>query len=158
MLFNIALESVIQGISNGETRSLDRELLLAYADDIIINGNTREEFQMNLKKLMKASKNMDLVVNAEKTKYMIVTRGSEDSYNLKVDNNEFEHVKEFKYLGVTFNKKNIMHEEIDLRMKAANRCNFPIENLFKSKTMSKYVKEKHYVSYIRPVLSYACAT
>jgi hypothetical protein len=82
-------------------------MLLAYADDIIITGNTRTEVQINLKKLIKASKIMSLAVNAEKTKYIVVTRGPEDSSKLKVGNNEFEQVKEFKYLGVTLNNKNI---------------------------------------------------
>lgn len=88
---------------------------------------------------------MDLVVNAEKTEHTKVTRGSEDSSNLKVENNEFEQVKKFKYLGVTLNNKIIMYEEINVRMNAANRCYFAIENLFKSKTISKNVKEKLYV-------------
>ncbi|CAI6345250.1 unnamed protein product [Macrosiphum euphorbiae] len=124
-------------MSNGEVWSLDRGLILAYPNDIIITGNTRAEVQMNLKKLMKASKNMGLVVNAEKTKYMVVTRGPEDSSNLKIENNEFEQVKEFRYLGVTLNNKNIMHEEINVRLNVANRCYFAMETLFKSKTLSK---------------------
>jgi hypothetical protein len=33
-----------------------------------------------------------------------------------------------------------------------------METLFKSKTLSKKVKEKLYISYIRPVLTYACTT
>lgn len=33
------------------------------------------------------SKNMGLIVIAEKTKYMVVTRGSGDSSNPKVENN-----------------------------------------------------------------------
>jgi len=50
---------------------------------------------------------MDLVVNAEKTKYMVVTRGPENNSNLKIENNEFEQVKEFRYLGVTLNNKKV---------------------------------------------------
>jgi len=158
ILFNMALESVVREMSNGDAWSPHRGLLLAYADDIIITGNTRTEVQMNLKKLMKASKNMGLLVNEEKTKYMAITRRSEDSSNLKVENKEFEQVKEFKYLGVTLNNKNIMHEEINVRLNAANRCYFAMETIFKSKLISKNVKEKLYISYIRPVLTYACAT
>jgi len=158
ILFNTELESVIREISNGEERSFDKGLILAYANDIIITGNTRTEVQMNVKKLMKASKNMGLVVNVEKTKYMIVTRRSEDCSNLKVENSKFEQVKEFKYLGVTLNNKNIMHEEINVRLNAANRCYFAMGTLFKSKKLSIKVKEKLYVSYIIPVLTYACAT
>jgi hypothetical protein len=86
-------------------------VLLAYVDDIIITGDTQTEVQINLKKLIKASKIMGLAVNAEKTKYMVVTRRPEDSSNHKVGNNEFEQVKEFKYLRITLNNKNIMHEK-----------------------------------------------
>jgi hypothetical protein len=88
---------------------------------------------MNLKKLMKASKNMGLVVNVEKTKYIVVTRGPEDNSNLKIENNEFEQVKEFKYLGVTLNNKNIMHKEINLRLNATNQCYFAMKTLFNQK-------------------------
>jgi len=87
ILFNMALESVVREISNGEAWSLNRGLILAYADDIIITGNTRAEVQMNMKKLIKVSKNMGLVVNTEKTKYMVVTRGPEDRSNLKIEVN-----------------------------------------------------------------------
>lgn len=98
VLFNMALESVVREMSNGEAWSLDRGMLFAYADDIIITGNTRTEVQRNMKKLIKASKMMGLTVNAEKTKYMVVTRGPEDGSNLKVVINEFKQIKEFKYL------------------------------------------------------------
>lgn len=40
---------------------------------------------------------------------MVVTRVLEDNSNHKVENNKFEQVKKFKYLGVTLNNKNIMH-------------------------------------------------
>ncbi|KAF0773447.1 Retrovirus-related Pol polyprotein from type-1 retrotransposable element R2 [Aphis craccivora] len=51
-------------------------------------------------------------------------------------------MKEFKNLRVTLNNKNIMHDEINVRLKpAANRCYrccyFAIRNLLKSKTISK---------------------
>ncbi|XP_029342165.1 uncharacterized protein LOC115033547 [Acyrthosiphon pisum] len=113
----MTLEIVVREMSNGEAWSLDRGLILAYADDIIITGNTRVEVQMNLKKLMRAGKNMGLVLNMEKTKYMVETRGPEDSSNLKIENNKLEQVKEFKYLGVTLSNKNIMHEEINVMLK-----------------------------------------
>jgi hypothetical protein len=69
ILFNMALESVVREMSNGEVWSLEEDyLLFAYTDDIIITENTRAEVQTNLKKWMKTSKNMGLVVNVKKTK------------------------------------------------------------------------------------------
>ena len=44
-----------------------------------------------------------LEVNADKTKYMVMSRDENavKSYNIKVDNISFESVKKFKYLGTT---------------------------------------------------------
>jgi hypothetical protein len=52
-----------------------------------------------------------------------------------------------------------MHiNELNVRLNAANRFYFAMEILFKSKTLSKKAKEKIYISCIRPVLTYSCAT
>jgi hypothetical protein len=40
ILFNMELESVVREMSNREAWSLDRGLILSYADNIIIIGNT----------------------------------------------------------------------------------------------------------------------
>jgi hypothetical protein len=56
-------------------------------------------------------------VNADKTKYMVMsgdqTAGWSDS--VKIDNNYFERVEEFKYLGRTVIKHNSIREEIKSR-------------------------------------------
>lgn len=91
---------------------------------------------------------MGLVVNSEKTKYMVMTRGPEDWSNIKVENDELEQVEEFKYLRVTLNNKNITHEEINVRLNAANRYYFAKETLFKSKIIQKKNQNKLYISYI----------
>jgi len=42
-------------------------------------------------------------VNAEKTKYMIMSceQNAGQSHNIKTDNSSFERVEDFKYLGAT---------------------------------------------------------
>ena len=42
---------------------------------------------------------MGLTVNMQKTKYMEVTKRPTNTKMLKIDNEEYERVKEFKYLG-----------------------------------------------------------
>ncbi|KAF0771541.1 Uncharacterized protein FWK35_00011454 [Aphis craccivora] len=51
-----------------------------------------------------------------------------------------------------------MHAEINIRLNAANRCLYALRTLFKSKLLSRKTKEHLYISYIGPVLTYACAT
>jgi hypothetical protein len=67
---------------------------------------------------------MGLMINEGKTKYMIVTRGNQLDQNrsLEIKNYCFEKVESFKYLGVDINSYNNYYEEIELRIKAGNRC------------------------------------
>lgn len=51
-----------------------------------------------------------------------------------------------------------MHGEINIRLGAANRCLYALKTLFKSKLLSRKTKEHLYISYIRPILTYACDT
>jgi hypothetical protein len=50
-----------------------------------------------------ARKETGLEVNADKTKYMVMSRdrNAGRSHNMKVDNRAFERAEEFKYLGIT---------------------------------------------------------
>ncbi|KAE9542653.1 hypothetical protein AGLY_002564 [Aphis glycines] len=158
-LFNMALESVIRKIPRTETLNPDEgNILLAYADDIVVIGNSQESIQSTVEELMKIGKYIGLTINSGKTKYMMLKRGGGDHNNLQVGNNIFEQVQEFKYLGSTLNNQNNMHGEINIRLDAANRCLYALSTLFKSKLLSRKTKEHLYISYIRPVLTYACAT
>jgi len=124
-LFNIGLEKII--------RELTQRSILAYADDIVILGNTRQEITQTTSELLEASKKMGLCVNQENTKFMVLSRSNENQHNLQVDNLTFEKVENFKYLGVNVNSKNDMHREISERIASGNRCYHSINKLLKSK-------------------------
>jgi hypothetical protein len=51
--------------------------------------------------LVVASKEIGLEVNAEKTKYLIMSRDqvAGKDHNIKIDNKSLERVEQFKYLG-----------------------------------------------------------
>ena len=53
--------------------------------------------------LAAASTEIGLEVNADKTKYMVMSRDHDEgrSHSIKNDNSPFENVEEFKYLGKT---------------------------------------------------------
>ena len=73
----------------------------------------------NVEGLIVASNEIALEVNADKTKYMVISgdRNVGRSYSMKVDNSSFERVEEFKYLGTTLTNKNSIQEEIKSRLK-----------------------------------------
>jgi hypothetical protein len=66
---------------------------------------------------MIASKEIGLEVNAEKTKYMVMSRNqnARHNHNIIIGNKPFERVEEFKYLGTTLKNRNSIHEEIQSR-------------------------------------------
>jgi len=64
MLFNIALEWVVR--TANETRKMEVgeiETILAYADDVVVLGNSRNEVEQTTIKLLEAGKIMGLEVN-----------------------------------------------------------------------------------------------
>jgi hypothetical protein len=78
--------------------------LLVYADDVNILGGSVHTIKENAEALILASKKTELEVNADKTKYMVMSRdqNARQSHYTKTDNRSFEMVEEFKYLGTTF--------------------------------------------------------
>jgi len=48
--------------------------LLAYTEDIIILGDSRNEIEESTKKMIESSKRMELKINESKTNYMIMSR------------------------------------------------------------------------------------
>ena len=92
--------------------------LLAYADDVNILGGSAHTVKENAEALVVATKEIGLEVNADKTKYMIMSRyqNAGRSHGMKIDNSFIERVGEFKYLGTTLtNQNSIQEEQIEVR-------------------------------------------
>ena len=78
--------------------------------------------------LVVATKESGLKVNADKTKYMIMSRDQNAgrSHSMKVDNSSIERVEEFKYLGTTLTNQNSIQEEIKSKLKLGNACYYSV--------------------------------
>jgi hypothetical protein len=89
-----------------------------YRDDSV---NTIKE---NSETLLEASRDIGLETNAEKTKYMIMSRhqNSVQNQNIRIANEWFEKVANFKYLGTKLTNQYGIHDEIKSRLNSGNAC------------------------------------
>jgi hypothetical protein len=54
---------------------------------------------------------MGLEVNQYKTKYLVMTKGTRDNFDLVVEKYTFQQVENFKYLGANINQYKNMHNK-----------------------------------------------
>ena len=73
--------------------------LLVYVDDFKICVGSVHTIKENAKTLIVASEEIGLEINADKTKYMVMSRDQNAgrSHSMKTDSMCFERVEEFKY-------------------------------------------------------------
>ncbi|KAJ4428016.1 hypothetical protein ANN_24030 [Periplaneta americana] len=115
---------------------------------------------IELAKNIKASKEIGLEINPEKTKYMIMSRDENivRNGNIKIGHLSFEEVEKFKYLGATVTNLNDTREEIKHRINIRNACYYSVEKLLSSSLLSKNLKVRIYKTVILPVVLYGCET
>jgi hypothetical protein len=101
-----------------------------------------------------------LEINAEKTKYMIMSRHptSGQNQNIRIGNGSFKKVAKFKYLGTMLTNENDIHDEIKSRLNSGNACYYSFHNLLSSRLISKDLKIKVYITVILLVVLYGCET
>ena len=127
--------------------------IFAYADDVAIvsrNKNAPKDILINKGS---EARTTGLLINENKTKYMEVTRTVINGDQLRCGKHEFEHVKEFCYLGSQLNQTNSTNSEIQTRILSGNRCYHAYGKLMKSRALNRSSHLKVYKSLIRPVVT-----
>jgi hypothetical protein len=162
LLSNFFLEYAIRNVQENE---IGLELngthqLLVYADDVNLLADSVNTINENSEILLEASRDIGLEINAQKTKYIIMSvyPTSGQNQNTRIVNQSFENVGRFKYLGATVTNKNDIRDEIKNRLNSGNACYHSVYNLLSSRLISKNLKIKLYKTVILPVELYGCET
>jgi hypothetical protein len=123
-------------------------------------GGNIHTVKENAEALVVATKEIGLEVNADKTKYIVMSRerNAGRDVSVKIDNSSIERVEEFKYLGMMLTDQNSIQEEIKSRLKLGNACYHSVQNLLSSRLLSKNLVTKIYGTIILPVVLYGCET
>ena len=162
MLFNFALEYVFRRdqVNQDGLKLNGIHQLLVYVDDVNILAGSLHTTKKNTEVLLVGSKEIGLEVNADKTRYMVMSRDENAgrSHNIKIGNSSFEKVDEFKYLGTNLTNQNSIQEDIESRYKSGNVYYLSVKNLLSSSLLSNNLKIKIYVTLIVPVVLYECET
>ena len=121
LIFNSALEYTIRRVQvNQKGLKLNGTYqLLIYADDVNKWGGSIHTIMKNTEALVVASKQTALEVNADKTKYMVMSQNQNagQSNNIRTDNSSFVRMEQFKYFVTNLTNQNSIQEEIKSRLK-----------------------------------------
>jgi hypothetical protein len=112
LLFNFALIYAIRKVQKhpvGLELNVTHQLLVS-ANDVNLLGENTDIIKKNTRTLIDASTEVDLEVNAEKTKYMLLPRHQNAGLNhdTKIANRGSENVAQLKYLGMAVTNQNLI--------------------------------------------------
>jgi hypothetical protein len=111
-------------------------------------------------RLLVASKEIGLGVNADKANYVVMSRDQNAgrSHNIKICSGSFERVEQFIILDTTLRIQSYVREEIRSRLKSGNACYNSKQNLLSSSLLSKNKKMKVYITIISRFVLCGCET
>jgi sorting nexin-29 len=124
ILFDFVLEAILQKMNITDYIGTKSTQIFAYADDMEIVSRNKNALKDTVNNTESKARRRGLLINENKTKYMEVTKTVVNGEHLPCGKHEFEHVKEFSYLGSRMNQTNSVSSEIQARILSGNRCHY----------------------------------
>ena len=148
-----SLEKWEDGIEIGDTFSNN----LRYADDVALLATTEGNLQELVNDVGKASEHFGLSLNAKKTQVMVIGRHT-SSINIMYNGAPLEQVKQFIYLGASFNEKGDTIKEVKRRIAIAKRASGDLHMIWRNRELPIPLKIKLVQLMIWPIMSYGSET
>lgn len=128
---------------------------LMFADDLIILSTSKGGLQNSLNALHSYSMTWDLEVNMKKTKCLSFSKGNrKEKLDLVFNNQKIEFVKEFKYLGVTINRRGNFTPTLDDLSNKATNAIYSLNRKINIKFLSPSTILRLFDNLISPILLY----
>ena len=109
--------------------------------------------------MLNSAEDIRLVVNMDKTKYMITSRETlNGNFHLTRDEGDIEKMSVFKYLGALITKNNEVEKEVKHKLNIRNACYYSVQELFSSQILSRNIKLRICETTILPVVLYGSDT
>ena len=161
LLFNIYINGVFDALREADCDPVnlggDPINALAYADDLVLLSRSKIGLQRALDAVAGYCSRWKLEINYKKTKCMTFSKGSQkESWIFNLGGHKLENVREYKYLGVTINKRNCSFKPTltNLRSKAVRAC-FAINNKVNMRKLPIHLALRIFDTMIKPILLYA---
>jgi hypothetical protein len=125
LLINLTLEKTIHNTRVNSRGSIFNKTrwYTAYADDFVIIGRSMQVINDVIQEMGELTNDIGLKINAGKTKYMNTTKYKQKNMqpeNKNINNEEYQEVLEFKYLGSLIMYDNDYGKDVQART-AGNR-------------------------------------
>lgn len=127
-------------------------VLAAYADDIVVITETKDNLKKATEKLIDTAQNIGHIIDENKTKCMIVSKREQPQIAITIKKLSFERVWNFKHLEVDVNSHADSHEKIHRRTMTGNKCYFSIIQLYKLKKLLRRTKLRLHKTLNRPII------
>jgi len=133
-------------------------MLLLYADDTVIFGDSPDNLQAGLNAMTDFCRDRKITINHEKTKIMIFEKRQHvPDFIWTLDGNNLEVVSEFKYLGLNFGKTGKYNPAFKSLATQATKASFMLrKHMLRFPNLPVNFALQFFDSMVVPVLSYGC--